>query len=272
MNKFLVLSLCVLLSVGFTSCYAPVDKSGKSSITLENQKTESEKAAGNYIALAFKYINANQLSTARTKLEQAQSFEASNPRIYLGYALIYDKEQEEELAIASYKTAASLGGGAEVSMHRALSLYNLSRFRDASVYFAECMVDTQFDLRALCFELNGFNEMRLNNVNKAIESFVKATQLNTNMPTSYLSLANLYIQTGDMDSGFTQFKKYDQMAQYIDSVSHTAQSLWIGIQLANAVGQSSDMNNLVIKLKIEFQGSNEYKLYKQWSDALGANQ
>lgn len=271
MNKFLVLSLCALLSISFTSCYAPVSKSGKSSATLEKPATESQKAAENYIALAFKYINADQLATARTKLEQAQGYDASNPRIYLGYGLIYDKEQEEELASDSYKKAASLGGGAEVSMHRALSLYNLGQYTQAQQFFAQCMADTQYDLRALCFELNGFNEMRLTKLDKAIESFIKATQLNTNMPTSYLSLANLYIQTGDVAAGFVEFKKYDQMAQYIDSVKHTAQSLWIGIQLSNSVGKSEEMKNLVNKLKIEFKDSNEFQIYQQWSEELGSN-
>ena len=109
MNKFLVLGLCAFLSISLTSCYAPVDKSGKNSSTLGQPATESQKAAENYIALAFKYINADQLATARTKLEQAQGYEASNPRIYLGYGLIYDKEQEEELAADSYKKAALLG-------------------------------------------------------------------------------------------------------------------------------------------------------------------
>jgi len=271
MKKFLEISLCVLLSIGLASCYAPVNKTGRSSSTLDKPVTESQKAAKNYIALAFKYINANQMATARTKLEQAQSFESSNPRIYLGYALIYDKEQEAALADDSYKKAAALGGGSEVSMHHALSLYNLGRFNQAKGYFDLCMADTQYELRALCFELNGFNEMRLSNVQKAIGSFIKATQLNSNMPTSYLSLANLYIQTADVKLGFLEFKKYDQMEQYIDSVSHTAQSLWIGIQLANAVGESEEMNKLANQLKIEFHKSNELQIYKQWYAQLGSN-
>ncbi|MCJ8312865.1 MAG: hypothetical protein HRU38_11680, partial [Saccharospirillaceae bacterium] len=212
-----------------------------------------------------------QLATARVKLDQARTYEKSDPRIYLGYALIYDKEQEAELAADNFEKAAKLGGGAEVAMHRALSLYNLGRFTQATVFFKQCMNDTQFELRALCFELNGFNEMRLTNTNNAIESFKKATQLNTNMPTSYLSLANLYIQNAEVQSGFLAFKKYDQMAQYINSVKHTAQSLWIGIQLSNAVGDSEEMKKLVVQLKIKFKDSNEYAVYKQWSEALGSN-
>jgi len=271
MNKFLIIGFCTFLSFGITSCYAPVDKAGNSTLTYSKPQSESQKAAENYIALAFKYINANQLSTARAKLDQSRDFEPNNPRIYLGYALIYDKEKESELAGVNYKKASDLGGGAEVSMYRALSYYNQGLYSQAQTSFAQCMNDTVFDLRALCFELNGFNEMRLANVDKAIESFIKATQLNTNMPTSYLSLANLYLQKSDPKAGYVEFKKYHEMVKYIDSVSHTAQSLWIGIQLANAVGDSAQMQDLVIKLKVEFQDSEEYKLYQQWSANAGAN-
>ncbi|NRB79497.1 MAG: hypothetical protein HRU38_12670, partial [Saccharospirillaceae bacterium] len=57
MNKILVLTLGVLLSLSVTSCYVPVDKSGKTTSTYPKPPTESQKASDNYIALAFKYIN-----------------------------------------------------------------------------------------------------------------------------------------------------------------------------------------------------------------------
>ncbi|BCE01661.1 tetratricopeptide repeat protein [Marinicellulosiphila megalodicopiae] len=264
MNKFIVMSFCCVLSVTLAGCYAPVNKSGGKALVYETPRSESQKAADNYIALAFQYINAGQLGTARSKLDQAKNFDSTNPKAYLGYALIYDQEQETRLAEENFNKAAAHGGGAEVSMYHALFLYNQARFTQAQVHFDKCINDATFDKRALCFELAGFNQMRLNNPQKAIASFIKATQINPNMPVSYLSLANLYIQSGENKLGYDAFKQYDQMAIYIESVNHTAQSLWIGIQLASAVGEKSEVLTFANKLNKQFPGSEEVKLYNAW--------
>ncbi|MDB9793216.1 hypothetical protein OAD32_03910 [Porticoccaceae bacterium] len=85
-SRFLLL-LAVMVSAGCVSSGA--NKSAGADPDAANQQ---------HIRLALSYISSNNRDLARVHLEKAKAFNPRSAQLYNGYALLYQMEQEFELA------------------------------------------------------------------------------------------------------------------------------------------------------------------------------
>ena len=74
-----------------------------------NKSAGADPDAANrqHIRLALNYISSNNRDLARVHLEKAKAFNPRSAELYNGYALLYQMEQEFELAEQHYRKALS---------------------------------------------------------------------------------------------------------------------------------------------------------------------
>lgn len=238
--------------------------------TQSNTQTVSQKSpeqiAQTYVQIAFDHINHSAFAQAKAKLLQAESIDNDNPGIYLGYGKMFEKEREPELAENNFKKAINKDNTSASLMYYALFLHNQGRFDEARQQFTKCTEDTTFPRRAECFEYMAVNELKLNERQLAKNFFHKATYLNAQMPRSYISLANLYLEDRDYKRGYEAFSGFKNLTllEGNNLYEHSPISLWLGVRLAYHTGKRNEVETLASQLYEQFSQSQEWELYNRW--------
>jgi type IV pilus assembly protein PilF len=124
--KLVKILLLVVMAASILGCVSSPEARKKS--------VDPQAAFDQHIKLAMQYIGSKSRDLARVHLQKAERFEskANRSQSYNGYALLYQMEQEMELAEKHYRKAISSNKkDSMVRYNFAAFLYNQGRFQQA---------------------------------------------------------------------------------------------------------------------------------------------
>ena len=133
-SRFLLL-LAVIATTGCVT--SGVNKSAGADPDAANQQ---------HIRLALSYISSNNRDLARVHLEKAKALNPRSVELYNGYALLYQMEQEFELAERYYRKALA------ADSDYTLAHYNYSAFLFNQGRMAEALEQMQLVTQDLGYE------------------------------------------------------------------------------------------------------------------------
>jgi len=133
-------------------------------------------------------------------------------------------------------------------------LCDTGKYDEAIALFMKPLSEPLYENKAQSYENIGLCQLRQGLVVKAENSFKQALQLNSNMSTSLLQLAQLRFDSGNSVAAYSLYARYIAIAQ------HTPASLWLGILLENGRGAKNTVSSYKVKLKGKYPDSKETKL------------
>ena len=226
-----------------------------------NKSSGADPGAANqqHIRLALSYISSNNRDLARVHLEKAKAFNPRSAQLYNGYALLYQMEQEFELAERYYRKALAADSDYTLAHYNySAFLFNQGRMQEA---LEELQLVTQglgYERRPQAFYMLGLSQKRLGDTEAAVESFEKATQLSAGFALPFLEAAEIYFQQQNYPLSKMALDRFKQLSK------PTSKSLWLSVRIEQRFGNRDKAASEGLKLKNLFPYSKENLEYQEW--------
>src|SRR5687768_46132 len=222
-----------------------------------NVERSDSVALENYIQLATSYLAENDLPNTKRSLANAAEIDNNNSDVHATWGLVYATEGETQLADESFQRALRINpANSKARNNYSAFLFANNRFEDAYDQLERVVQDVEYTGRPQAFENLGLAALRLNRPEEAEAAFARAVQLNAQQWRSSLELADLNLKKGQVLQARNFYRNYLTLLGFYNG-AHNARSLWIGIQLENALGNSDNIKEYGEQLETNFSASAE---------------
>jgi type IV pilus assembly protein PilF len=219
---------------------------------------EAQRAAKAHADLGMAYMSQGQLSIALDEARRAVDADASYPLGYNVLGLVQMYLKENRAAEESFSRALQLApGDPEISNNYGWFLCQTGHEKKSIPYFETASKNTLFATptkpltnAAMCSIMAGDD--------KSGEEFLRrALAADPRNSDAIFLLAELYYRTGRATDARAQ------LANLHELVPPTAQSVWLGLRIERALGDSAAERRYGLQLRRDFRESREYQLLKQ---------
>ena len=194
--------------------------------------------------LARGYMEKREWARARRPLERALEIDPANVETHVLRAVLFQTENEPDLAEYHYKTALRLDGAHAQALNNYGSyLYTQGRHADAVSIFEQLVQDTDYRARAQAFENLGMSYLRVDRTDDADRAFERALDLNPRLPRSNLEVAQLAFAADDIERAEEHYRLYSRLAR------PSARSLCLGLNLATVQDDKNGIASARLALK-----------------------
>lgn len=225
-----------------------------------------DSAFENYLQLSRGYLEQGDLENARRHLVNAERFDTGSRRsseLHGIRALIHARQGDLAEAEASFQQALSLNeDDARTRNNYAAFLYSRARYDEAHTQLQEVVMDTDYSGRAQAFENLGLASLQLAREEEAIRAFRRALQLEPHQLRSILELAGLHYQRDELAQSQRYYNNYLTIQEFYD-LSHSPQSLWLGIRLAREEQDTNREADYAGQLEAVYPDSIQNQIYRQ---------
>ena len=229
--------------------------SGGSTDALASREGRAQ-AGKAYVQLGLGYLQQGLTEQAKGPLKKALDLNSQDAAANAALALVYQAEDEPQLAQAHYKIALSeRPDDTRIRNNYGSFLYAQGRFAEAQQMFRLASSDTLYPERSRVYENLGLTALKLERRDQAHAYLLKALQLNQRQPKALLEMAELsyenrhYVPARDY---------YDRFSQLSD---HDARSLLLGSRLARVFDEQGTLAELGQQLQRLYPGTPEYQQY-----------
>jgi type IV pilus assembly protein PilF len=221
-------------------------------------KKDPQKTLEYSVEAARSYLQQGNYEAAKRHLKNALAIDDRNADVHETMAQVFWRTGEFEQADDHFRRALSAGGdNSRIRNNYAAFLYSQNRYRDAEEQLLKVTADLMYERRPDAFNNLGRVQLKLKNYTAAKETLERALLMQRNNTETIFSLAEVYYQLGD----FTKAQQY--YAAYRQQVpTQSAESLWLGIRLAEKSSDHDTAASYALALKNLFPRSDEYGEYK----------
>lgn len=212
-----------------------------------------------HIQLGMGYLGENNRESARHHLLKALEVDSRSAGAHGGMALLFQLEQEYELADSHFRKAISYDPGfTSVRNNYGAFLYRQGRYEEAYQQLEKAASDTAYPRRAQVYSSLGATAAKLNRADQARDAWLKAISLNPRLARPYVELASRDFA----DADYARAKAY--LDQYHQLHKPSARSLWLGVKLEREFGNKDGEASQGLALRKLFPYSEEALEYKRW--------
>ena len=216
-----------------------------------------DRAVADYMNLAKGYIRGGYTEKAVRPLKRALEIEPRSAEVYGLLGSVYELQGEKVLAEQSFNKALSIDANAtSIRNNYGAFLFKMNRLSAAYRQFEIASDDVSYPQRSRTFENMGIVAVRQGNRDLALQHFDKALRLNASLPRANLELADIYFNRGDNRKAWTYYQAFTGLSR------QDARSLWLGIQLARANGETDQVASYALQLERLYPGSQELREYR----------
>ncbi|MBK8816203.1 MAG: type IV pilus biogenesis/stability protein PilW [Methylococcaceae bacterium] len=214
----------------------------------------AEKPSEVYMQLGVRYMELNKLELAKENLLKALEKEPGNARAHSALAFLYEKINHFEDAKQHYESAISLApDDSGVLNNYGRFLCDRRQFDKGLSYLNQAASNMLNDRQWMAMSNAARCHLGIGQRPQATVLFKQALDLNPNYSVALFEMQKISYQEGD----YRAAEEYLQ--RYLGQANHTAESLWIGIQTEEALGNTSLANEYRNLLLEKFPHSNEAK-------------
>ena len=267
--KALSLAFVMVLSIGCTVTEMEVSKTiGSSSASKvsasshDNKRNKQKEASDTYVQLGLGYLQRGNRQRARTNLLKALEKNKDSGAAHNGLALLFQMEDESELAEEYFLKAISYEPElTRVRNNYGVFLFRQDRYEDAYQQFLVASEDINYRRRANVFFSMGQAAKKLGQSDRAQEAWEKAATLNADLPEPFLELATAYFSAKDFPRAKRYLERYDQLSK------PSPRALWLALRLEDTFGNKDAVASKALALTKLFPYSKEALEYKAWLKA-----
>lgn len=247
--KRIVLLIFLSLSLVLAGCSSSSVREG----------VDTEKAAQANADLGLRYMMQGDYEVAMKKLQRALNYDSDHVAANHYLAELYRRLGRNEDAEEHYRHALRYAKGDASSLHNNYGVFlcGQDRFADGIEQLETVLDNPVYSQRNQVYENLGLCMERKGEPEKAEDYLRKGLQLDPHMPKSLLAMARLTFAKQNYLSSRAYLQRYSEVAR------HTAESLWLGIQVERVLGDKNALASYGLSLKGNFPDAPETKLYLQ---------
>ena len=251
--RLLALSMVLILGT-LGGCMTQVD--GQSQVNVE-------EAVKNRVAAGLEYLRTNQPIEARQHLVRALELDDRSASTHNAMALLYRYEQDQAREEYHYQQALRADRNYSPARNNyGTLLYEQGRYADAIEQFRAAGEDPRSSSRAAAYANMGRTYVALGQKEEARQVFTRSLRIDPDAVLPFYELAKLHL---DMDEPRAAQRYYQQ---YLDRIGQqTPRSIWLGIRIADGLGDLDQIASLELVLRQRFPSSAEFRAWQSWRNS-----
>ncbi|MEQ1558433.1 MAG: type IV pilus biogenesis/stability protein PilW [Methyloglobulus sp.] len=213
-----------------------------------------EKPTDVYMQLGVRYMELNKLELAKENLQKAVDKDSDNYRAHSALGYLYEKINKLDNAKQHYEAALSIApDDAGVQNNFGRFLCERRQFDKGLALLIQAGDNMLNDKQWLALTNAGRCQLGMGQRDKAITYLRQALALNDRYAPALFEMQRISYEIGEYRAS------EDYLQRYLGEANHTPETLWIGIQTEQALGNSSLANEYRNLLLDKFPDSNEAK-------------
>ena len=253
----------VLVFAGLSGCVTrTVDARGlvvtKTDLKAPSDESEKNRRARIRLELASNYFESGQTNVALDEVRQSLAIDANNADAYNLSGLIYLQLNDYIQAESSFRRALALRPEDPSIMHNhAWLLCQQKSYAQADKQFEGALSSPAYAARSKTLMAQGLCQERAGQSSRAEETLLKAYALDARNPIIAYNLSSLLSQRGQHQRAQFYIRRLN------NSEWANAESLWLGIKIERALGDTVALEQLAGQLSKRFPESREQSWYEQ---------
>ena len=257
-----ILAVCGAVScfVALHGCAANSSTSVDSDATVftPSDEPETRRRARIRLELAANYFENGQTAVALDEVKQALAADPAYADAFNLRGLIYMQLNNFPQADDSFRRALALRGGDGNVLHNyGWLLCQQQKYKDADQYFARALASPAYTARSKTLMARGLCQSGAGQFAEAEQSLLKAYELDAANPVVGYHLSSLMFRRNEL--GRAQF----YIRRLNNSQFANAESLWLGLKVERALGDSVAMKQLAEQLRKRFPESSEQMAFER---------
>jgi type IV pilus assembly protein PilF len=239
----LVLSACVLAACNSTT--------GDGSDNIRPSATTNEAAATN-LRLAVEYMQRHEYERALEKLDRARQSDPGYALTYNTYGVLYQTLGDNTRAEQNFKHALQLGGDDSATMNNyGRFLCQQNRIDEADAVFRKAASNPLYETREIPLTNAGTCMLGAKRLPEAEKYFRSALEIDPRMPAALMQMSRLTYDRGDA------LRARGYLQRFLEVSKPTAESLWLGIQIEEKLGDKDAVSSYTMMLRNNFPDSEQ---------------
>lgn len=207
-----------------------------------------------YIDLSGVYLREGRLTEAFMNAKKAVIVDPKLSNAHYMLALVYQRLGELDPADKSYRKAISLDSRNPVALNAYGSfLCERGNYEESDQYFQRALKNPLYSTPWIAWNNAGWCAQSAGDNERAETDYRAALQANSRFAPSLLGMAKISYENGIYMSARAYLQRYAEVAP------HTAESLWLGVQTENQLGDRNQMASYSVKLKSMYPDSEQAK-------------
>lgn len=254
--------LCLLFSVSALTGCSTTDKSFSSdnstNIVTPSDESEARRRARIRLELATNYFNVDQTSVALDEVKQALAADPTFSDAYNLRGLIYLRLNDFGLAEESFKRSMALRPNDPNLLHNyGWLLCQQRKFDLADQYFARALADRAYTAKPKTLMAQGLCQKEAGKLVEAEQTLFKAYEVDAGNPIVAYHISLLLYARKDFNRAQFYIRRLN------NSEYATAETLWLGIKVENALADALSVRQLGDQLIKRFPDSAQLKSYQR---------
>ena len=217
-------------------------------------KAPAEKPTEIYLQLGIRYMDLNKLELAKENLQKALEKEPNNARAHSALAFLFEKITHFEQARQHYEAALGLSpDDIGIQNNYGKFLCDRRQFERGLGLLTQASSNLLNDRPWMALTNAARCHLGMGQRPQAIVQLKQALGLNGQYSAALMEMQKISYQMGDYKASS------DYLQRYLGEANHTPETLWVGIQTEQALGNLSLANEYRNLLLDKFPGSNEAK-------------
>jgi len=216
------------------------------------QQDNNQKIAESNVRLGVGYFQQGKVEAALEKIKKALKAAPDYPDAHSSIALIYQQLDEDEKAREHYETALVLQpDNGLIHNNYATLLCKMGKPLDAEPHFLQAINSRGYRTPAQALENLGSCLMRVPDLDKAEKYLRQALQISPKLSGALLQMVRVGIGKKRYMSGRAYLQRYHEV------VKVNPQSLMLGIEVENKLGDKKTVMDYKSQLRRDFPDSEE---------------
>lgn len=220
--------------------------------TTQEKKPKSDDPAQLNLQLGMSYLQAGRLEIAKEKLDKAQELDPNLAEVYNARGVLHEELREYKQAEAQYAKATQTRSDYTVAeMNYARMLCQNDQASVGEQRFQALVPKLESTLQVQALIGSAVCAYKVSALDRAESNLRRALELEPNNPSATLELVELLQMQGQSRQARGLLQQYHAMAGY------SPRSLQLGINIANALSDSTMQREMTQLLKSRFANSPE---------------
>jgi type IV pilus assembly protein PilF len=216
--------------------------------------SNDEKPTDIYLQLGIRYMDLNKLELAKENLQKALEKDPNNARAHSALAFLYEKINHFDEAKQHYESALGLSpDDIGIQNNYGKFLCDRRQFDRGLVLLTTASTNLLNDRQWMALTNAARCHLGMGERPQAVTLLKQALDMNGQYSAALSEMQKISYQMGDYKAA------EDYLQRYLGEANHTPETLWIGIQTEQALGNLSLANEYRSLLLEKFPNSYEAK-------------
>jgi len=235
----------------------------KNDAKVNNYSEHSKRGSDIEIAIAnmnlgIAYMQEGHFEKALENLNYAREIKPDYPPVYNALGVLHQNMKEYAIAEDNFKMAIELNSNDSSALNNyGLLLCNTQRYEEANEVFLRAASNPLYATPELAYNNAGTCAVKNGQIELAEYYFNEALRRNPKVGPALIQMAEISYNQGS----YIPAREY--LDRYLELNNHTAQSLWLGIQIERELGDQDAVSSYTLLLRNQYSESEEAKLLSQ---------